>query len=402
MKGAKGERRDPTRLLREEKMRKRIAKDLPKVEAELTKVLDAWEDEYGRPFMVFGERYLDLIEEAAAKVPPPRSKTPNALAPTAKPAKAPVPSQPSRQANREPASTLRSKTPIGGGTIRGKPVASTKSAAPTLSPSKSAATTLSPSKIPARIPLGHHNGNSPERQQRSVAHTKGNESGTARKVGMAPPPKMRDLYNHPQPPTPANGFQPDVSRSGSVVRQITPEDPYNDQSHHVSLQNSYMGQSQQSSSSRGHAQAQQYYAASAFNTSAQDHHPMAPPPRPNYHHGYEVASTISTAPSTAPSYASSTSSRQISGASSATTTTGSASENWEAYAASDDGRDFPEVDATEYYAKIREGVMRGQPYGAAPLKRPADIGTLPRGAKMLRDGDGMGREASWTTEEETY
>ena len=47
--------RDPGRLLREEKMRKRIAKDLPKVEAELRRTLEAWEDEYGRSFLVHGE-----------------------------------------------------------------------------------------------------------------------------------------------------------------------------------------------------------------------------------------------------------------------------------------------------------------------------------------------------------
>ncbi|KAL8968781.1 MAG: hypothetical protein Q9183_002304 [Haloplaca sp. 2 TL-2023] len=44
-KGAKGEKRDPTRLLREEKMRKRIAKDLPKVEVEVRKTLERWEDD---------------------------------------------------------------------------------------------------------------------------------------------------------------------------------------------------------------------------------------------------------------------------------------------------------------------------------------------------------------------
>ncbi|EOD48512.1 Microtubule-associated protein MAP65/ASE1-type [Neofusicoccum parvum] len=51
-RGQKGERRDPGKLLREEKMRKRIAKELPKVEAELRNVLETYEDEYGRPFLV--------------------------------------------------------------------------------------------------------------------------------------------------------------------------------------------------------------------------------------------------------------------------------------------------------------------------------------------------------------
>ena len=58
-RGQKGEKRDPTRLLREEKMRKRVAKELPKVAVEVRKVLEKWEDEYGRPFLVHGERYLD-------------------------------------------------------------------------------------------------------------------------------------------------------------------------------------------------------------------------------------------------------------------------------------------------------------------------------------------------------
>lgn len=78
MRGQKGERRDPGKLLREEKMRKRITKELPKIAADLRKALEQWEDEYGRPFLVHGERYLDALEDdAPAKVVPgPRSKTP--------------------------------------------------------------------------------------------------------------------------------------------------------------------------------------------------------------------------------------------------------------------------------------------------------------------------------------
>ncbi len=82
-RGQKGERRDPTRLLREEKMRKRIAKELPKVEADLRRALEDWEDEYGRPFCVKGERYLDELaainmSSTQSSVLPPRSKTPSA------------------------------------------------------------------------------------------------------------------------------------------------------------------------------------------------------------------------------------------------------------------------------------------------------------------------------------
>lgn len=61
-----GGNRDPTRLLREEKMRKRIAKDLPKVEVELKRELEKWEDEYGEPFLVNGEDYLQTLMSISA------------------------------------------------------------------------------------------------------------------------------------------------------------------------------------------------------------------------------------------------------------------------------------------------------------------------------------------------
>ncbi|KAI5294760.1 hypothetical protein KEM52_003261 [Ascosphaera acerosa] len=83
-RGNNGQKRDPARLLREEKMRKRIAKELPKVEADLRKLLKQWEEETGAPFLAKGQPYID--ELAAAPAPsalehhkfsiPARSKTP--------------------------------------------------------------------------------------------------------------------------------------------------------------------------------------------------------------------------------------------------------------------------------------------------------------------------------------
>lgn len=396
-KGTKGEKRDPTRLLREEKMRKRIAKDLPKIEAEIIRTLEDWEDEYGRPFLVFGERYLDVIAEASAKKAPPRSKTPNGMGPPPKLSKTPVASAaPSRAQSQAPASTLRSKTPVPSSMMRPAPVSS----------SKPNGMLKSPSKIPARVPLGAHNGNSPERQQRpppSMSQNEnGNASGTMRKLGMAPPPKMRDLYNPPELATPMSGYAPsDVSRSGSVVRQTQPEDPYNDNYQ----QQQHFNRSQFSQSQ--YSQHQHLTAASRagsatplpydHNNTYREHYAMPPPPRPNHHQQYEhhyAASTSSTAPSTILSSAASTSSRQIS-ADSSNGGTVSGSENWESYASDDeeDGRDA-------YFAKLRNARNAGA--SGVVMKRGMDDGVMDgrdgRGAKILRGADAC-REGSWATDE---
>ncbi|EGX51388.1 hypothetical protein AOL_s00054g458 [Orbilia oligospora ATCC 24927] len=67
---AKGPR-DPTRLLREEKTRKKIAKELPKIESDLVVALEGWEAEHGEPFIVLGEPFLHTILEKQR----PNSKT---------------------------------------------------------------------------------------------------------------------------------------------------------------------------------------------------------------------------------------------------------------------------------------------------------------------------------------
>ncbi|KAG0051541.1 hypothetical protein BGZ83_003582 [Gryganskiella cystojenkinii] len=54
--------RDPGRLLREEKFRKRIAREFPKAETELLEVLTAWQEEKGRPFLVYGEEYIAMMK----------------------------------------------------------------------------------------------------------------------------------------------------------------------------------------------------------------------------------------------------------------------------------------------------------------------------------------------------
>ncbi|KAI5309507.1 hypothetical protein KEM55_003098, partial [Ascosphaera atra] len=209
-RGNNGQKRDPTRLLREEKMRKRIAKELPKVEAELRSVLQQWEDENGHPFLVHGERYLDELA-AAEKKQPPRSKTPGAYT---RPATAagvrPTPSRTGAKPGENTlASTVRGGAPsrlggrtptIGRGTAR-------KFNAATVGPALGGR--ISPSKIPTPKAEGASGIHSPERKTNrpnfgahghssSVASVS-NPRGSARLPPRAPPPKIRDLFKAPQP-----------------------------------------------------------------------------------------------------------------------------------------------------------------------------------------------------------
>ncbi|KAH8103389.1 microtubule associated protein-domain-containing protein [Cristinia sonorae] len=53
--------RDPGRLLREEKMRKRVTKEKPKLEQDLLQTIPTWEAETGRQFLVHGESILQIL-----------------------------------------------------------------------------------------------------------------------------------------------------------------------------------------------------------------------------------------------------------------------------------------------------------------------------------------------------
>lgn len=255
-KGAKGGRNDPGRLLREEKMRKRIARDLPKVEVELTKVLQSFDDEYGRPFLVHGERYLDEVERnaVAPRAAMSRPKTPaNNLIPntTTKtiPIAPPASTSRSRTVTRADAPSARSKTPVSRGTL----ASSTRNTPSTMkcsessfsrstrtpnaphssfrTPNFSQSTRTSPSKLPARAPLGAlpNGNNSPQRRPVSVA------SSRIQKVPIAhakSPPKAKSTYNR-APPTPSTttSHNDNSDLSTDFVRNVTPEDVYHDLSH---------------------------------------------------------------------------------------------------------------------------------------------------------------------------
>ncbi|KAK3112101.1 Microtubule bundling protein [Teratosphaeriaceae sp. CCFEE 6253] len=414
-KGQKGEKRDPGKLLREEKMRKRITKELPKVEADLRRTLEGWEDEYGRPFCVHGERYLDELDAVQAKPAPPRSKTPNALQP---PREAPK-SGGRAQAVQSRAGTLRgappprSHTPTAGhygrnpmaSSVMGSSVMSSSVMSSSVSVHSNTAR-LSPSKIPgaggpagSRLPMStmRDGPNSPERrarpavdQQTLKGRPEASNENTVRGRAMAPPriappPKMKDLFVPPTPPLTNSRVDLQLERSASVVRHIQPEDPYHD------------------APSNDHR---------AMHSSS-----MRPPPRPAYARSQDSYTSYTTtassrpmsradyplAPSTATSRAASNTSSVMSGIGGGPHSTAggsvvSGSENWETYStdAEDDERD--EADGTEsYWAKVQAQQQRDR---VQQLKRPGTA-TQQHGARK-REREGViaeeGSEAGWTDE----
>lgn len=362
-RGTKGEKRDPTRLLREEKMRKRITKDLPKIEVDLKKVLECWENEYGRPFLVHGQRYLDELAAAAAKSLPPRSKTPSGPTPVMRSSANPVPAN-LRSGSVMRAPPSRSDTKLLTGTLRRNP-----------DPSSSSTTGgLSPSKIPSRVPLGsmRHGNNSPERRAAAEAAY---GSKTIHKMGppaKAPPPRMRDLFVSPMA-TPSSACEDENLRCASVasstktgiVRHISPEDVYGDPG-----QTSYMNSSMISSQRNTPRSYRDLPLSSHYETHYQQTNHYIPH----------------------------TDSRQISSTSTATNTNISGSENWETY----DDASEPEPDASEvYYAKLKaaQGKRLTPEGGYSPVR--AGAGKKMRGPHGIGHTETLkaGSEAGWTDED---
>ena len=362
----KGEKRDPTRLLREEKMRKRIAKDLPRIEIELRKILEDWEDEYGRPFLVHGERYLDDLANASSKsAAPARSKTPSNAPPSVQPRSAKAAPSVSRAGTLRGPPPPRSHTPTAarnplassvrppssaasshfGATMRPASVASTNFSASVVANATSGIPRspgrMSPSKLPAisaRAPLStmQHGNNSPERRPRPaiLGHGRDDFKGTAQGLMGPPrglPPTAKDVY---MPPTPTPMGHSDMGeRSASIVRHVDPEDVYND-SNQMRSPRAYQPHRPDSAFSRPPSELQ-YYPPSSSRPASRFDYPSAPPlPM----------------------------SRQISNTSSVMTTTSavSGSENWETYTDVSDEYE-PETDArADYYSKIR-AAKRGTP-----------------------------------------
>ena len=371
-KGTKGEKRDPTRLLREEKMRKRITKDLPKVEAELKRVLESWEEEYGRPFLVHGNRYLDELAAAAMKTLPPRSKTPSGLPPPVRSTKPPQSTTHSRAGSvagsvtrSQPPPRSGAKTPTGG-TLRHNTMASSVASIASIASNTGGRT---PTKIPARVPLGsmRHGNNSPERR---LPGGSSYESSTLRKMAppaRAPPPKMRDLFEPPveTPAVDSENYRcaSSASSTGSgSVRHITPEDVYDD---------------------RERMSYAQHTAAESEQDTPKQYRPQQQPRT---------------------QYIPSADSRQISTTSTTNTAT-SGSENWETF----DDASEPEVDASDaYYARLR-ATKTGKrfapeggytpPRGAPGKKARAIYGNNQTTIQEQNGRHVAGSDAGWTDED---
>lgn len=370
-RGNKGEKRDPGKLLREEKMRKRIAKELPKVETELRKVLEKYEEEYGRPFLVHGERYLDELTPVVSK-PPPRSKTPSG----------PPPSSKQNNTSKQPPSTARGGN---NGTTRGPPPPRSATKTPTgtgpirrnaaQNPAVSAAAAKSPSKIPARVPLGNmpHGSNSPDRRLGQNSYSSSTIRGKV--PPRAPPPKMRDLVadQNEEPPR-CNSVM-----STRSVRPVSLEDVYDDRNQRSYMSSSVMSRRPDNIS---HSSSQSFHSSLLKERAYPPENPYLqhqPPPRPAM--------------------------RQVSNSSSTVQTVTSGSENWETY----DDTSEPEADASDvYYAKLR----------AAHGKRFAPDEPNPAGKKMkgirsvpsdegLAEQDGQlvrieGSDGGWSDDMEPY
>ncbi|SPJ78403.1 related to microtubule-associated protein [Fusarium torulosum] len=325
-RGQKGEKRDPGKLLREEKMRKRITKELPKIIAELRKLLSNWEDEYGRPFLVFGERYLDEIEAAEGSrknTLPPRSKTPAGPPPSTVKAPKSVPNL--RATTRSIPPRSMSKTPTAGAPPPRRPGHQTTASTSSIPQSP----LRSPSRIPARVPLSNmkHGNNSPERPR---AESCADVFRPGPPLMRAPPPKMRELMARAELEAPANPYK-GAGLGPSIVRQVEPEDVYDDRprtarSNSNNSQYSYPSNTSQFSHPSNNSQlshtsySDESYHDPYASIRSQSYRKVAPPPR------------------------------QISGESMASTNI-SGSENWETY---DDDNSEPELDVSDaYYAKLR-------------------------------------------------
>lgn len=370
LRGQKGEKRDPGKLLREEKMRKRIAKELPRVTTEVRKALEQWEEEYDRPFLVYGERYLDEVEsEDVKQQPPQRSRTPAGPPPSAakslmkaasssamRPATASKGTMPPRSVQ---------KTPTAGGMYsmgnKSQPLLSQSvmDSGRGGSPTRQAA---------ARAPLSKmkDGSNSPERPKAQLQRGM-DKLRTGGSVRIPPPPKMRDLRSVASLEAPLNPYK-SMGLSSSIVRAVDPEDVYDDRSQ--------LGRIGRSDSNSSHRRQNSY-----LEEECDDDRYSSVRGVPRYPQALQ---------------------RHMSSAST-TSTVVTGSENWETY----DDNSEPEPDASDaYFAKLRAARgKRAEPeQGHRPTsssaKRTRGVPAAYAAPVMIdQDGNRIVSGGEWTDED---
>ncbi|KAG6014218.1 hypothetical protein E4U54_005671 [Claviceps lovelessii] len=430
LRGQKGEKRDPGKLLREEKMRKRITKELPKVAAELTKMLEKWEEEYGRPFLVFGERYLDELEPQDAKKAGSvtRSKTPAGLPPrpASTSASASASSSFTTTAPTTATSTVKAPKSNGGGlfgransamgyapprSMVKTPTAAATWTVPKKLQSQGKSGKESPSRIPARAPLSNlkHGNNSPERPRPESRGETLRNGAPAR----APPPKMRDLKPAPELKTPKNLVYPTTLSSG-IVRHVEPEDVYDDRAR-TSRDTSSSSNSNSNPSSH-HARRHQYYEDVYEDQDRYEHdhgrHDGDYDNEDDYNRCANPRGPVSIPAAGAPHARSALpqapSSRQASDTSH-TSNVLSASENWETY---DDNSEPERDNSDDYYAKLlaargkrfapEQGSYQPPQKSQSKRQRGAVPGGTPYATPSMtvdREGNRMISGSEWTDED---
>ncbi|KAK7692082.1 hypothetical protein QCA50_005488 [Cerrena zonata] len=138
--------RDPGRLLREEKMRKRVQKEKPRLEQDLLISIPAWEAETGRTFLVHSQSILRILQETVGVVSEKENST-NANGRRSKP--------PSRGSSAPPRAKTPSYAPStshGHGTTRTRSNSKSDAVTPAIRPSSSMSRSASSTRIPSQRP----------------------------------------------------------------------------------------------------------------------------------------------------------------------------------------------------------------------------------------------------------
>ncbi|BEJ16879.1 hypothetical protein CspHIS471_0602800 [Cutaneotrichosporon sp. HIS471] len=217
-----------TAMLQEERMRKRVEKRKPKIEADLLASLPAWEEEHGRPFLARGQRVVDIIEDAIAAKEAAREAKKRAklgLGPTVPPRARATPaagsrSQPGTSRKRE----LPTPCPTGGSTSKrprvlgsGVPSGSTsRSVSGTTSRSVSGSSVRGGSSMSMRGTMRHVD----ETPTASAARRFGAPAGSRANALVPRQQERADVFKTPgKTPgrTPRKSFKPRPSVAGGLL-----------------------------------------------------------------------------------------------------------------------------------------------------------------------------------------